>query len=270
MLEQTPCGCRDTPLSSYRPDTTVWRVSAPSVDNDPSVYLVADVAVARSARERGVHRLSLPEIADAAVSHGVRTVQLRAKGLPEDEAEELVRALAPATEGRALLLLNDFTAAARRLRRAGVPLDGVHIGQTDGSPLEVRELLGPDAVIGLSAEAPEHFEAIARLPKGTVDAVGIGAVRATTSKADAPAPIGFEGLARAAARAAGLGLDAVAIGGLAAGDAAAVLEAGAQGMAVVSAICAAEDPGAASAALRRDWDAALSSAAARRPAPPRG
>ncbi len=222
---------------------------------DYSVYLVADTGVTRSAAERGVHSLTLPQVVDQAVAAGVRAVQIRAKDLTPAEAEELVRSVAPFTEGRACLLLNDFVETAVRLRREGVPLDGVHMGQSDGSPRDAREALGPDALIGLTCDAPSHLEALRALPRGTVSAIGVGTVRSTTSKANAPSPKGFDGLARFLSLAADLPVDTVAIGGLGLGDAARVRAAGAGGMAVVSAICAAPSPAEAAAALRADWDA---------------
>ena len=232
---------------------------------DYSVYLVADTAVVRRAADQGIHALTLPQIAALAVENGVHTVQLRAKDCTAEQAEETLRQVAVVTEGRATLLLNDFVGSAARLMRAGVPLDGVHMGQSDGSPAQARELLGPDAIIGLTANQPEHLEALARLPRGTVDAIGIGTVRRTTTKDNPPAPKGFDGLAdflrlaeplRRPGQEGGAGLQTVAIGGLGPGDAAAVQKAGADGMAVVSAICAAPDPGEVCRRLRAEWDTA--------------
>lgn len=231
---------------------------------DYSVYLVADTAVVRRAAEQGIHSLTLPQVVAQAVENGVRTVQLRAKDCTAEQAEETLRQVAVVTEGRAVLLLNDFVDSAARLIRAGVPLDGVHMGQSDGSPADARELLGPEAIIGLTANQPEHLEALERMPRGTVDAIGIGTVRHTTTKDNPPAPKGFDGLADFLRLAAplrrrlgdgGAGLQTVAIGGLGPGDAPLVRQAGADGMAVVSAICAAPDPGAVCRRLRTEWDA---------------
>ncbi|MDR6892005.1 thiamine phosphate synthase [Falsarthrobacter nasiphocae] len=223
--------------------------------NDPSVYLVADTRITAQARERGVHALTLPEVVAEAVEAGVRMVQIRAKDATAEEMEALAREVAAVTDGRAALVLNDAVDVAVRLRAAGVPVDGVHVGQSDRSPAEARALLGPAAHLGLSANQPEHLEALRRLPRGTVSAIGVGTVRATQTKADAPAPKGFDGLRDFLAAAEGLGVQRIAIGGLGPGDPSRVREAGADGMAVVSAICAAPSPREAAALLRAEWDA---------------
>ena len=101
---------------------------------------------------------------------------------------------------------------------------------------EVRDLLGPAAIVGLTVETPE----LARLVHpDVVDYVGAGPVFATPTKPDHKLPVGFEGLA---AQIAASPVPAVAIGGLKVEHVADVLAAGAQGLAVVSAICGQPDP----------------------------
>lgn len=209
------------------------------------IYLVADAA---STAGR-----PLADIVAAAVSAGITTIQLRCKDVPARDFLAEVAACAAHTAGRALLLVNDRVDVHLAARAAGIAVDGVHIGQKDLPAEAVRGLIGPDAVLGLSASTPEHFAAVAALPAGTVDYLGTGAVRPTPTKKDHPTPLGFDGLARLVAQAP---LPCVAIGGLGHGDAAAVHAAGASGMAVVRAICAAGDPAAAATALRMEWDAA--------------
>lgn len=208
------------------------------------IYLVAD-----SASTAG---RPLADIVSAAVAAGVSTIQLRCKDVPARAFLAEVAACAAHTAGRSLLLVNDRVDVYLAARAAGIAVGGVHIGQKDLPAELVRTLIGPDAVLGLSASTPEHFGAVAALPAGTVDYLGTGAVRPTPTKKDHPTPLGFDGLARLVARAP---LPCVAIGGLGHSDAAAVRGAGAAGMAVVRAICAADDPRAAAAALHAEWSA---------------
>ena len=111
-------------------------------------------------------------------------------------------------------------------------------------PLEAtRAIVGPDLFVGYS---PYRVDDVAAAAGRGADYVGLGPVFATGSKADADPPIGLDGLA---ARAAAAGLPTVGIGGITVGNAGEVVSAGADGVAVISAILRANDPGAAAAAL---------------------
>ena len=136
------------------------------------------------------------------------------------------------------LIVNDRVEIAR-----WVGADGVHVGQDDTDPRIVREQMGPDAIIGLSAGTPQEFAAV---PPGVVDYLGVGPVYATGTKPDHDPPLGIDGLA-ALVRIAPL--PTVAIGGIGLANAAAVRASGVDGIAVVSAICAAQDPEAAARQL---------------------
>ncbi len=116
--------------------------------------------------------------------------------------------------------------------------------------------MGPDAIIGLSIKSMEEAAAA---PLELLDYVAIGAVFATTSKDDAATPIGTAGLRGlvAAIRARRPGMPICAISGIDAGNAAQVVEAGADGVAVISALSMAKDPAAAASSLRGVVDAAL-------------
>ena len=120
--------------------------------------------------------------------------------------------------------------------------DGVHIGQSDMPYAEARRRLGPAAIIGLSVETLAQAEAAAGWD---VDYLGVSPVFATPTKPDAPLSWGLVRLPelRRCSRHILIG-----IGGINAGNAADVIRAGVDGIAVVSAICAADDP--AAAALR--------------------
>jgi thiamine-phosphate pyrophosphorylase len=189
----------------------------------------------------------VPVIAQArAAAHGgAWAVQLRDKRASDAELAALARALL--AELRPLgvkLIVNDRLEVALA---AGA--DGLHIGQGDGDPTQARARLGAGRLLGLSIETLAHCAAI---PPG-VDYIGAGPVRATATKPDHAAPIGFDGLAAIAARAP---VPAIAIGGIGPGDAAAVKRAGAAGMAVVSAVTRAPDPQAATRALLDEWRSA--------------
>ena len=121
--------------------------------------------------------------------------------------------------------------------------DGAHIGQGDMSPEHARALLGPGKILGLSCETPDTVRAA---DPGVVDYLGLGPVFGTATKVDHKAPVGFDGLARLVALSP---LPNVAIGGLKAHHHAEVLAAGADGSAVVSAICGQPDIAAATRAF---------------------
>ena len=138
--------------------------------------------------------------------------------------------------------------------------DGVHVGQDDMAAEDARRLLGPGAVIGLSVKDVGEAEAA---PVALIDYVGSGGVYATLSKQQKNPPIGPEGLARiiavlrGRAQRANKELPVCGIAGIDAGNAAAVIEAGADGVAVISALSLAPDPTAAARDLRAIVDATL-------------
>jgi len=187
-------------------------------------------------------------LAAAALAGGADAIQLRAKALPDEQVVALGRRLAAACRARgALFFVNDDAAAA-----LACGADGVHVGPGDSAPAEARRLLGPRGLIGVSVYAAADLEAAEAAGAAYV---AVGAVYPTATKKIAP--VGLEGVRRlrAATR-----LPIVAIGGIDAGNAAAAIEAGADGVAVISAVSAAADPEAATRALR----AAVVEALARR------
>lgn len=209
---------------------------------DLSVYLVTDPELCGP---RGV-----VETVRLAVAGGVRIVQLRDKTATDADLVEQLVELSHVIDGRAVLVVNDRLDAALTARERGARVDGVHLGQGDVSVLHAREMLGPDAIIGLTANTPEHLEAVRALPTGTVDHLGVGVIRPTSTKPDHPPALGIDGFR---AFAAASPLPCVAIGGVSLDDVAALREAGASGIALVSALCAAEDPYAAAEVFRRRW-----------------
>lgn len=200
---------------------------------DYTCYLVTDRAMA-GAR-------SLASIVEAAVEGGVSIVQIREKGVSSRAflaaAMELKSALDAA--GRPLIV-NDRLDIALACGAAGV-----HLGQSDLPCAAARRIVGPDMIIGVSVSTVE--EAIEAEREGA-DYLGISSVFATPTKVDTPPPVGLAGLRAIRER---VRLPLVAIGGIHAGNAADVVRAGADGVAVVSAIMAAPDPRLAAAAIVR-------------------
>ncbi len=121
--------------------------------------------------------------------------------------------------------------------------DGIHLGQEDMSCSSARALLGPDPIIGISVgNVDEALQAVA----DGADYLGVSPIFQTPTKTDTPPPVGIEGLRNIRSR---VSLPLVAIGGISARNVAEILQAGADGIAVVSAIMSASDPLAAAAEL---------------------
>jgi thiamine-phosphate pyrophosphorylase len=193
----------------------------------------------------------LAEIAAAAARGGATLIQLRDKS------------------GETRTLVEEATVIKRSLAGSGVPIlvndrvdvvlaagaDGVHLGRDDLDPIAARRLLGPRAIIGATVRADAD---VAALAPGAIDYVCIGGVFATTSKDNPDPPIGVHGLAHLArlVRERMPGMPVGAIAGIDEGNAAEVMRAGADGVAVVSAVTAARDPEAAARRLRAIVDGA--------------
>jgi thiamine-phosphate pyrophosphorylase len=208
---------------------------------DFSLYLVTDRGLARGR--------SNSAIVAAAVRGGVTCVQLREKTCSTREfIEEAARLKALLKPNGVPLIINDRLDVA-----LAVGANGVHLGQSDMPLAAARSLVGSTMVIGISAESVE--DAVAA-QAGGADYLGVSPIFATPTKPDTAAPLGMAGL-QAIRRAVNLPL--VAIGGLNHRNAAQAIRAGADGVAVVSAIVAAEDPEQAARDLTREI------AAARRP-----
>lgn len=198
-------------------------------------YLVTDRALCAA---RG-----LEATVAAAVAGGATVVQLRDPQASGRQLFELAAGLLRCLEGTGVPLVVDD-----RLDVAmAVGAHGVHLGQGDLPVVAARRLAGPDLVIGWSVHDHAELEAATRLQPGTVDYLGFGPVFPTATKADAKEPLGLDGLAGLVAASP---LPAVAIGGITVDRAPAVWATGVDGLAVVAAICAADDPGAAAGAIR--------------------
>jgi thiamine-phosphate pyrophosphorylase len=176
----------------------------------------------------------------AALSGGADIVQLREKELGRAEIERAAGTFRRVCDiYSALFIVNDDPDLAR-----SCDADGVHVGQDDVSAERARELLGPDAVIGLSTHSEEQIAASAGRP---VDHISVGPIWETPTKAGRPG-VGLELISHAAEHAPH---PFFAIGGIDAGNAGQVVAAGAERLCVVRAIRDAADPAAAASELRR-------------------
>ena len=208
---------------------------------DLSLYLVLDPDLCGGAE-------GMVRTARIAAENGATAVQLRAPGWKKRQwlmaARDLEAVLAPLGVP---LIINDQVDVA-----LAVGADGVHVGQEDLPAADVRALIGPDMILGLSVT---NFVELADVPAG-VDYLGIGPVYPTGSKPDdAPAT----GVAAFATMVAAAHLPVVAIGGIHAGNCAPLFAAGAQGIAVISAICGQTDPARATRDLRSKIEESRSS-----------
>ncbi len=184
---------------------------------------------------------SVEEVASALLAAGVRILQYREKKLPAGQMLEECRQLRRLTrEAGATFIVNDHIDIAML-----VDADGVHIGQDDLPPAAVRQLLGPERIIGLSTHSPQQAEA-ARA--AGVDYIGVGPIFATRTKEDVTAPVGLGYLDWAVANA---GLPFVAIGGIKEHNIGELAAHGASCCALVSELVGAPDIGARVAAVRR-------------------
>ena len=194
----------------------------------------------------------LADLARLCAQGGATLVQLRDK-LSEtramvEQARAIKQALAPFAVP---LVINDRIDVALAAKA-----DGVHIGPDDMAVEDARALLGRDAIIGLSIKSVAEADAA---PVELIDYVGSGGVYVTLSKQQKNKPIGPDGLARivTALRRRAPKLPLAGIAGIDVSNAAAVIAAGADGVAVISALSLAADPAAAARALRGIVDAML-------------
>lgn len=175
---------------------------------------------------------SLEEVVSEAVAGGVTMVQLREKDTSTGEFIRLACKLTDLLRPLGIpLIINDRVDVA-----LATDADGVHIGQSD-MPYEIaRKLLGPDKIIGLSVE---NMNDLLRANELDVDYIGISPVYGTPTKTDTAEPFGLDGLRKAVELSVH---PTVAIGGMNASTISDVIAAGADGVAVVSAISSADSP----------------------------
>lgn len=219
------------------------RVVAPPIV-DIRLYGVLDPA-----RSRG---RPLPELARAAAAGGATLLQLRLKEGSTRTMVETARSVLDALEGTGVpLVVDDRVDVAVAAGAAGA-----HVGRTDLDPTTVRAILGREAISGVTIH---HGHEARALPAGIATYAGLGPVFPTASKDPGDPPLGPDGLARliGEVRAAHPDLPVCGIAGIDADNAASVIRAGADGVAVISALFMAEDVTAAARRLRAVVDAAL-------------
>jgi thiamine-phosphate pyrophosphorylase len=195
---------------------------------------------------------SLAELAVAAIDGGATILQYRDKETSTRVMVERARELVRAVAGSGVPLIVDDRVDVALIAHAA----GVHVGQDDMTVQDVRRLMGPDAIVGLTVKTPEHVDAV---PVGLVDYVCVGGVFETGSKVNPEAPLGLVGLARLAvrmrARRADMPIGAIA--GITRENAGDIVAVGADGIAVISEVTLADDPRKATEELRARVDEAL-------------
>lgn len=198
---------------------------------DLSLYLVTD-------RPLSLGR-DLKWIVLEAVKGGATMVQLREKDCTTRQFVELARSIKDVvTPFRVPLIINDRLDIA-----LAVNADGLHIGQSDMHYSIARAILGREKIIGLSIESMQQAYAANQLD---VDYIGISPVFSTQTKSDTSIPFELDGVRQVASF---TNHPTVAIGGINVENTASTIEAGANGVAVVSAICSAKDPRSAAEEL---------------------
>ena len=201
------------------------------------LYLVTDPFMKASG--------NLSETVEQAIKGGVTAIQYRAKNLDKDTILGQVRELLCVCQKNCIpLLINDYVFVA-----VDTGADGVHIGQSDMKYSEARKILGSESLIGLTVTSSQDVK-----EAGKADYLGVSSIFPTSTKPDAPPAAGtavfrkFRSLT---------GIPLIGIGGINASNADEVIRAGADGIAVVSAIMNSDDPFTAASELREIVDKAI-------------
>src|SRR5262249_42517435 len=203
----------------------------------PGIGVMLDLRLYALVDPERANGRSLDDVARRVAAGGATLVQLRDKTGDTRGMVDAARAVKAALQPAGVpLLINDRVDVA-----LAAAADGVHVGQDDMAVDDARRLLGPKAIIGLSLKTMAHVRAA---PLDLLDYVAIGGVFATTSKDNVSAPIGTKGLRElaVAVRGRALAMPIVAIAGIDSRNAADVIAAGADGVAVISALSMTTDP----------------------------
>ncbi|WP_262179776.1 thiamine phosphate synthase [Haloarcula laminariae] len=202
---------------------------------DWSAYLVTGESLSAGRTTR--------EVVERAIEGGVGVVQLREKDRSVHERYEMGTEIRELCRARGVaFVVNDRVDLAQAL-----DADGVHLGDDDLPVPVARELLGEEAIVGRSVST---VAAARDAEAAGADYLGVGTIYRTGSKSDIPEDEHGVGPERVAAIADAVDIPLVGIGGITAENADAVARAGADGVAVITAVTRADDPAAATAALR--------------------
>ena len=198
-------------------------IQAPQLSNPYKLYLVTDDQQDLA---------TLIHVVSEAVKGGVTMVQLREKQGDIRAFIERASAVKAVLAGTGVpLIINDRVDVA-----LAVDADGVHLGQSDMPAAIARRLIGPDKILGLSIETEQQLEESQHL---ALDYIGLSAIFATPTKTDTSMHWGVDGLIDTLQK---TSLPVVAIGGINQGNIREVAATGVHGIALVSAICHADDP----------------------------
>lgn len=176
-------------------------------------------------------QVSPAEQVKAVIAGGCRWVQIRMKDASDEEVIKVVEEIKPlCIETETFLLLNDRVELAKTL-----DVGGVHLGKKDMLPSKARLILGPAAVIGVTANTFEDIIAVRSLD---IDYIGIGPFRETSTKKDLAPVLGLEGIRKInkEMEANEINIGHVAVGGIGLEDVTPLMEAGCNGIAVSGAI----------------------------------
>ncbi len=182
-------------------------------------------------------KYSIAEEVQMAIEGGCRWIQLRMKDASDEEVRNVALEIIPmCQETDTFLIIDDRVELVNELR-----VSGVHLGKEDMDPMQAREILGPHAIIGVTANTAAD---IIKFKGKDVDYVGLGPFRLTTTKKNLAPEIGLEGYTEIVkdVRAAGVELPIVAIGGITEDDVKPLMATGVNGIAMSGAIIGADDP----------------------------
>lgn len=214
------------------PESRPARIPNPNSRIPPRLPRLMPIVDVDAAAQAGWSPVAL---ARACVNGGASFLQIRAKSSSSSGFLEVARAIvAIAHERGAMVVINDRPDIARL---SGA--DGVHVGQDDLSPTDVRSIVGGEAIVGLSTHTVAQLEAALRQP---IAYAAIGPVFGTTTKRTVSAAIGLKVVRAASDRAAASGIPVVAIGGITLDNATSVIAAGATSAAVISDLLVTGDP----------------------------
>lgn len=182
-------------------------------------------------------KYTIPEEVQMALEGGCRWIQLRMKDASDEEFKATALEIIPmCREVEAFLIFDDRVELTRELE-----VHGVHLGKEDMSPREARELLGPGAIIGVTANTADDIIATRGID---IDYIGLGPYRETKTKAKLSPILGLDGLKNVVeqARYQGIETPIVAIGGIRLEDVDPIMNTGVNGIAMSGAIINSDDP----------------------------